>query len=140
MKKCIRIMLFSCIVFSAGSSVSAAASATEKALVTAKLLGAGLCAGGAAIAIDKLSPAISKPTILAFLGASTILSARLICRGDINTVQKSISLPIAGQYFAELNWFNAITFGVGLASFGLYKNSGKLAEVLNAIARAADGQ
>lgn len=127
------VSLFAVSSLSYGASVSNA----DKAKATAKLLGAGFVAGCATIGVDKLSPEVSKAAILATLGVTTLVAARVICGGDINTANKAISLPIAGQYLPELNWFNAIAFGFGLAGYGLYKNSDKLAAALNAILATA---
>lgn len=135
MKKHYMIVVW-CLVISSLAQCSAVSN-RDRAIVTAKLLCAGGLAALATVGMDKLSPEISKGAVVTVLGASTLLASRIICRGDINTTEKAISLPLAGKWLPELNWFNTISFGFGLAGYGLYKNSDKLALALKHIIEAA---
>ena len=130
-------MVFVLLVVTSGFAQGAAITNKDKLITAGKLVLSGSIAGGLAIAFDKMSPEASKASIFALLMTGTLVSARVVCGVDINTSQKAISLPLAGPYFPELNWFNAIAFGFGLAEFGLYKNSGKLAAVLKALVEVA---
>lgn len=113
----------------------------ERALAAAKLIGSGLVAGAATVIMDKKSPQMSNGGIFITLTGATIAAARTIFAVDINRPSELSRWFSPRNIVPELNWVNAITFGLGLATYGIYKKSDKLVEFLKRItdeaARAA---